>query len=139
MQNLQIKFLYEQYGWSIDQISALLNLSPCVVRLTIEEEHLEQKQVKKTQEDTQQDIETLKSDEVIKQQHLMPLMTVIELSLFAKVMEAVNECNTPSDIVHMIKAYKLLTQDAIVNAVIREEKSSGRGPAIAVQIINEVA
>lgn len=140
LQNLQIKLLYEQYNWTPDQIGSLLSLSPSIIRLTIEEQAYKQNQLVVSQEQTQQSIERLKADEVNKQQHIVPIMAAIEISLFAKIMEMTKACESPSEVAHVVKAYKSLTQDAVVNAVIREEKTAGgKQPTIAVQIINEVA
>lgn len=139
MQNLQIKLLYEQYGWPAERIAELLGMSPSTIRLIIEEQQFVQLLAVRSVAETQTEIEALKSTEVSKQQHLTPVMTAIELSLFGKIMEISKECETPHDLANVVKAYKMLTQDAIVNAVVREEKASGKAPTIAVQIINEVA
>lgn len=140
LQNLQIKLLYEQYSWTPEQIGSLLSLSPSIIRLTIEEQNYQQNQLIVSQEQTQQSIERLKADEVNKQQHIVPIMAAIEISLFAKIMEMTKACDSPGEVAQIVKAYKSLTQDAVVNAVIREEKTVGsKQPTIAVQIINEVA
>lgn len=138
MLNLQIKLLYEQYGWTAEQIGSLLRISPSVVRLTIEQEQYTQNAVVKTQADTQADIDQLKSVEVTKQQQLTPVMAAIELSLYAKIMDIINDCDTPSDVAHVVKAYKTLVQDTVVNTIVRDEKSNSKAPTVAVQIINEV-
>ena len=140
LQNLQIKLLYEQYNWTPDQIGSLLSLSPSIIRLTVEEQGYTQRQLTISQEEAQKGIERLKAEEVAKQQHIVPIMATIEISLFAKVMEMTKACESPAELAHVVKAYKSLTQDAVVNAVIREEKvQGGKSPTIAVQIINEVA
>ena len=139
MQDLQIKLLYEQYGWTPEQIGSLLNVSPSIIRITIEDNKFEAAKLPATQEETLAGIEAIKSGEVARQRQLTPIMATIELSLFQKIMDTIGICDSPSDIAQVVKAYKTLTQESIINTVVQDEKSSGRGPAIAVQIINEVA
>ena len=139
MKDLQIQLLYEQYNWSVERIAELLSTTAAVVQYTIDQKGYTQNQLTKTTEQTQVDIEGLKGVEVAKQQLVTPLITTVELSLFQKIMEKIEDCESPNEVAILVKAFKMLTQDAIVNAVVREEKANGKGPAIAVQIINEVA
>ena len=138
MRDLQIQMLYEQYGWKPEQIGNFLAMSPATVRLIIEQHGFSQSQVTVTTEATQLGIEELRGVEVSKQKQLTPIITTIELSLLQKTMDMIPNCDCPNDLANLIKAFKTLTQDSIINTVVREEKSNGKGPAIAVQIINEV-
>ena len=140
---LQVKILYCQYGWDIPKIAATLKVSEAVVRIAIDAAKLTKSSTEialVTPEAQQQYTDTLlklKAGEVTKQEQLAPLLAVVEIGLIQRIMEQVVNPNLqPDQIKILVDSYKKLTQDAVINAVVQDEKKNqGGGPQVAVQIL----
>ena len=139
---MQVKLLYCEYGWSVAKIAATLNVLESVVRVAISAGDLKQKDpslpvvVEDAQEEYSDDVQSIKINEVKKQQQLAPLYAVAEISLLSRIMEQASQPNLPPDVVKsLVDSFKKLTQDSVINAVVRDEKKDGNGPQVAVQIL----
>ncbi len=147
--DMQIQVLYSTYGWEASKIAAQLNIATAVVEYSIK--HNQLVQAPSQTEDTdvqvmdqlqchinQQAIKAkLQSNELAKQQQIAPYLALTELNLLQRIAEASQKVSHPDDIGTLVSAFKKLTQDSVINAIVTEEKTKGaQAPQVAVQVIN---
>ncbi len=134
--------LYEQYGWSAAQIGALLGIPSSVISVHVDSSGLVPYAPSNSTVDLDADktsVAQLKSAEIYRQQQIVPIMAVIEISLLEKIKGLVDSIDDPKDVAAVVKADKQLTQDSITNTVAHAEEITGnKSPQIAIQILNEV-
>ena len=161
MLDLQIRLLYCQYGWNIKDIGKLLDIPESAVRMHIEQHKLDRPNGKHNNDvevlpattdsalpfDSQQTplppalagIQDIKEKEVVKQQHLAPIIATIELSLLGKLHEAAKtvDAGNTNQLASIVNTFKRLTQDAVINTVVKSEKDSGgnTGNQMVVQVL----
>ena len=135
---MQMKLLYCEYGWVVPKIAATLSCPESAVRLMIDQNKWIQKDLPATTDMAANDVlATIKSGEISKQQELAPFLAVIEVTLLNKVLEAARAVDDPATLKVVIDSFKKLTQDAVINTIVENEKNGGgTAPTLAVQIIN---
>lgn len=158
MLDLKIKMLKNTYGYTNQQISELLEIPLSAVRIGVESEYEEEvpqatlvpadnaitpELVGQECEDGESGyatgIEALKAGEVSKQQETAPIMAMIELSLLERLKHTI-ECSeyiTPEQLCTLVDAFKKLTKDSVVNAVVKQEKSNvnAGAPQVVLQVM----
>lgn len=132
MQKIQVQLLYTHYKWSTKQIAEFLDLPEAAVRMYLEEDGLlapKKGELVTTGEsdiDPYDDgIKSLKNKEVGKQLELAPIIATIELSLWQKMKDAVDACDSGNidKLATVINSYKKLTQDSIINIAVKADKA----------------
>lgn len=145
---LQIELLYCQYGWDIPKIAALLQVGESVVRIAVEAKSLMKRETETSQigtlalvtkqQEASSGMVSLKADEVTKQQQLAPMMAAIEITLLQKIMDTALKVKDPETLATVVNAYKKLTQNAVINAVVQDETKSGAAtPSVMVNVVNK--
>ena len=133
MLDLQIRLLYLKYHLSIDKIAKLLDYPSSVVRLSIQNQGLDDPEVEvlpALPADNEAavspyvtDISNLKSLEVTKQYELAPLIAAIEVSLLHKLLQTASNID-PTDvrgIGDIVQILKMLTKNTVGESVAKEE------------------
>lgn len=155
MDVLKIQLLYCQYGWPVTQIAKATSLAETYISAVIAEHGWEQGErqsagvstaltpmVSEEVDPHGQAIQVLKANEVKKQELLAPLIAITEMSILAKIAQAVEELNAAEDpsasvqLTNLVKAFKQLTQDSVTTKVVDDASDK---PGIAIQVVTQIA
>ena len=148
MDHIQIELLFCQYGWPISRIADVTGLPQTYITKVVEENKWS-KGVAVTNGDVQvidgEDaqataIKDLQGKEVAKQASLAPLVAVTEIALLSKLAETINYIEPDGEDAHikiqnLVRAFKSLQQDSVVNKIIEETNTN---PGIAVQVVTHI-
>ena len=140
---MQIEILYCNFGETIKSIAEKLEVPEGQVSQHIKVAGLAQREnmaildPKTAQVLQEQALDTadLKKAEIAKQKYLAPQFAITEIALLNRIAEAAVTTKDPCGILTLVSAYKKLTQDAIINSVVNDEKGKTGAPAVAVQIL----
>jgi len=145
--DMQVKMLYCEYGWDIPKIAATLRQSESLINVSVKHQGLTKKEVD-TNTPALLDIITqqtkisettinLKAEELIKQAQLAPILAVIEVTLLQKILNEAIMANDTATISELVRSFKKLTQDAVINTVVKDENQNAGKPTVAVQVVNK--